>query len=355
MTGKERLTMKTQEIGFDRDDHQKTYYTGGDYTYEYIADYAKGIPAAIAGAVVAGGCTDPDNNLYLAMRANPSRIVMLDPEGNFVKEFGQEYFGDYIHFIYYTPQKTLLCADSMHHVIREITTDGKLVRDFGNYDHPSDTGMDLGYYKRTRKTQLFPTEPYMGCPPMWMMYEAFRQVKRVGEPFNQPTDAAMNSKGEYFFADGYGNRAVHKFDKDGNYIATYGGVGDYNNISEHTPGKFLVVHALAIDEKDHIWVCDREKGVVHVLDEEGNVVGYFYGNMGQPSGVDSDGKYIYVVGRGGYLTIFDSDMNVVAEIGTFNSDLRSHDCAVDGRGNLFLFPTHATEDHQVICLKRIKK
>lgn len=346
--------MKTLTVGSERDAAQKTIYAGGDFAYEYIADYAKGLPADIANAVVAGGCTDSDNNLYLAMRANPSRIVMLDSEGNYVKQFGKEFFGDYIHFIYYTPQHTLLCADSMHHVIREITMDGELVRDFGNYDQPSDTGFDLGYYKRTRRTQLFPTEPYLGCPNMWQMYEAFRQVKRVGKPFNQPTDAGMTSKGEYFFADGYGNRAVHKFDANGNYVATFGGVGDYNNLEEHTPGKFLVVHALAVDEKDHIWVCDREKGAVHVLDENGNVVGYCSGNLGQPSGIDSDGKYIYVVGRGGYLTIFDSDINIVAELGTFNCDMRAHDLAVDHRGNLFLFPTHANEDHQVICLKKCK-
>lgn len=347
--------MKTIQIGFERDERQKTIYKDGAFCYEYIADYAKNLPAQISGAVVAGGCTDPENNLYLAMRANPSRIVMLDAEGNYVRQFGEQYFGEYIHFIYYTPQGTLLCADSFHHVVREISTDGRLIRDFGNYDKPSDTGMDLGYYKRTRRTRLFPTEPYLGCPPMWMMYEAFRKVKRVGEPFNQPTDIGMTSKGEYIFADGYGNRAVHKFDAAGNFQATYGGVGDYNNLEEDTPGKFLVVHALAVDEKDHIWVCDREKGAVHVLDTEGQVVGYCSGNMGQPSGVDSDGKYIYVIGRGGYLTIFDSDINVVAEIGTFNCDLRAHDCAVDRRGNLYLFPTHATEDHQVICLKRIRE
>ncbi len=66
-------------------------------------------------------------------------------------------------------------------------------------------------------------------------------------------------------------------------------------------------------------------------------------------------KYIYVVGRAGYLTVFDLDMNMVAQLGTFNSDLRAHDLAANKQGDLFLFPTHANEDHQVIKLRRIRK
>ena len=70
--------------------------------------------------------------------------------------------------------------------------------------------------------------------------------------------------------------------------------------------------------------------------------------------MDTDGKYVYVIGRAGYLTIFDLEYNVVAQLGTFNSDLRAHDLAADQEGNLFLFPTHANEDHQVIKLRRIR-
>ena len=48
-------------------------------------------------------------------------------------------------------------------------------------------------------------------------------------------------------------------------------------------------------------------------------------------------------------------MNMVAQLGTFNSDLRAHDLAANKQGDLFLFPTHANEDHQVIKLRRIRK
>ena len=213
----------------------------------------------------------------------------------------------------------------------------------------------MGTLARMRRDgKIFPTEPYLGIVGMWAFYEAQRRVKRVAGPFNMPTDVDMTSSGEYIFADGYGNRAVHIFNADGTYRKTFGGVGDWEKPYEDTPGDMLIVHALCVDARDHIWICDREKDAVHVFDTEGNVVGYCSNNMGMPSGVDTDGEYIYVVGRAGYLTVFDLDLNMVAQLGTFNSDLRAHDLAANKQGDLFLFPTHANEDHQVIKLRRIR-
>lgn len=198
--------MKLLHCDSAREADQKTIYQSGIFSYEYIADYAKGLPGNVAKASIAGGCTDPEGNLYLGMRGDPSQVVMLDTEGNYVKCFGGELFGDYLHFMKYTPQGTLLCTDTHHHIVREFTTEGELVRDFGNFNQPSDTGMDLDYYSRTRRRAIFPTEPYLGMPGMWVMYEAMHRVERVAGPFNMPTDVDITSTGEYIFADGYGNR-----------------------------------------------------------------------------------------------------------------------------------------------------
>lgn len=129
-------------------------------------------------------------------------------------------------------------------------------------------------------------------------------------------------------------------------MKTWGGMGD-------EPGKFLMVHAITIDSKDQIWVCDRDQNAVHVFDEEGNVLAYCKGNLGQPSGIVADKDYIYCVGRGGYLTIFTPEFDVAAQIGYFNSELRAHGIACNSKGDLFFFPNTANEDHYCIQLKRI--
>ena len=106
------------------------------------------------------------------------------------------------------------------------------------------------------------------------------------------------------------------------------------------------------------WGCgyDRYKDAITipVRDNDGNLIFYAKGDLGQPSGIDSDDKYIYVGGRAGYLTIFDTDFNIVAELGEFNGDLRAHSVALDREGNVYLFPTHANTEHQCIALKRIR-
>ena len=348
--------MKILHCDSRRDEIQKTVYSCGEFAYEYISDFARNLPDNVANASIAGGCTDQEGNVYLGMRGNPSQIVKLAPDGTYMKGFGGELLGDYLHFIKYTPQNTILCTDTHNHIVREFDTDGTLIRDFGEAGKPSDTGMDMGTLARMRRDgKIFPTEPYLGIVGMWAFYEAQRRVKRVAGPFNMPTDVDMTSSGEYIFADGYGNRAVHIFNADGTYRKTFGGVGDWEKPYEDTPGDMLIVHALCVDERDHIWICDREKDAEHVCDTDGNEIGYCSNNMGMPSGVDTDGEYIYVVGRAGYLTVFDLDMNMVAQLGTFNSDLRAHDLAANKQGDLFLFPTHANEDHQVIKLRRIRK
>ncbi len=344
--------MKITHGSVTRDDIQQTIYQDGAFRYSYISDFAKDVPEKFGRHSVAGGCCGPDGDVFLGVRGAPSGIMQLDRDGKFVKVFATDLFEDYLHFMNVTDHGTMLCADTHHHVVREFTLDGKLIRDLGNYDKPSDTGLDMGYLARTRRYGgIFPTEPYLGVVGMWAFYEAMKKVTRVAEPFNMPTDVDQLSDGTIVVADGYGNRLVHLFSYEtGELIRSFGGIGVWDTETD-TPGKFLIVHALAVDSKDQIWVCDREKDAVHVFDRNGNVVGYCSHNLGQPSGIDTDGKYIYVIDRGGYLTVFDTDVNIVAQMGTFNCDLRAHDLAADKDGNLFLFPTHANEDHQVIKLR----
>lgn len=52
-------------------------------------------------------------------------IMMLDPEGNYVKNFGKGVFRG-THTLCVTPMDTLLCVDVADHVLRELSKDGEL-------------------------------------------------------------------------------------------------------------------------------------------------------------------------------------------------------------------------------------
>lgn len=334
--------MKAFHPDVNRDALCRTTYQCGGFVYDMDADFQK-LPDSLAGTAIAGGCCDKEGNIFLFSRNLDHPIIKLDPDGRYVTDFGAGLFKA-THFLTVTPQDTLLCSDTAAHVVRELTLDGKLIRDFGTYGVPSDSGFTSGGWERARRAgDIYPSE--YGIIGQWAFYDAMKTIQRAAPPFNRPTDSAVNSKGEYYFSDGYGNAAIHKFSPEGKLLKTWGGPG-------REAGRFLCPHSIEVDSADQVWVGDREGNSVHVFDEDGNILAYISGYMGQPSGIQSDGKYIYVIGRGGYLTIFNTDIDIVAQLGFFNSDLRAHDICCNANGDLFLFPTYANIDHQVIKLTR---
>lgn len=87
-------------------------------------------------------------------------------------------------------------------------------------------------------------------------------ARQGGEMFNRPTDVAVHpASGDIFISDGYGNSRVHRLDRDGNHILSWGEPG-------YDPGQFSLPHNLAI-AGDEVVVCDRENHRVQVFDLKG--------------------------------------------------------------------------------------
>ena len=83
--------------------------------------------------------------------------------------------------------------------------------------------------------------------------------------FDQPTDVVIASNGDFYVSDGYGNSRVVKFDKDGNFLMTWGEPGD-------GPGQFSLPHGLTLDRAGRVYVADRNNLRVQVFDSEGGFV-----------------------------------------------------------------------------------
>jgi hypothetical protein len=358
--------MKIMHCEDNRAEEQKVFVetADGKFKYQLFMDYAKGLPeeyklVPIQGNI-SGGCVDHDDNLLCGLRGGAAMspfpltcLIKLDPDGNYIGTFGKGKLG-HLHFFEVTDHGTIviLQTNSDYALEMDLKTE-EVVRVFGEKDHPSDSGRDMCISDTYRiHNGIFATEPFAGVNGGSYGQMLSHLNTKLAGPFNKPTDVDFDSEGNYYFSDGYGNVAVQKFDKDGNFVKTWGGPGVFDGVTD-TPGKFLVPHSICVDKKDQVWVCDREKDAIHVFDTDGNVLFYCSHNMSQPSGVDTDGQYVYVAGRGGYITIFDMDFNIVGQLGFFNGNLRAHHIACDSKGNLYLFPTHANFEHQIIALKRV--
>lgn len=157
---------------------------------------------------------------------------------------------------------------------------------------------------------------------------------------NEPNDVAIGHNGDIFIAQGHtpgkGDPRVLKFDRNGNFIKSWGGVGT-------EPGKFNVAHGLAFDAKGLLWVADRENERIQVFDEDGKYVREMK-YAGLPCGIDIERQYVYMVnGFAGQLLRLDLEGNVLAAVGKSGKGVgefgEAHYVAVSPKGDIYVADT----------------
>ena len=125
----------------------------GEFRYEATATWER-LPEGMNLVECAGVAVDAEDLVYLLTRQTANPVVVFDPDGGFVRSFGEGVFTDRTHAISVGPDGFLYCADDGSHTITKWTREGELVQTIG--------------------------EPGVSS-------EAYS-----GEPFNRPTDAAVS-------------------------------------------------------------------------------------------------------------------------------------------------------------------
>ena len=159
-------------------------------------------------------------------------------------------------------------------------------------------------------------------------------------------DVAPN--GDIYVADGYASDYIHRFDRSGKYLSSFGG--------KAAPYSFNTLHKLAIDtrfEPARIIGTDRANNRVVHLSLDGQFLGVVAGDLLLPAAVVISGDHAIVGELTGRVTILDKSGNAVARIGA-NSEpgvgtnklppeqwrtgffLSPHGVAVNQRGDLFV-------------------
>jgi hypothetical protein len=159
-------------------------------------------------------------------------------------------------------------------------------------------------------------------------------------------DVAPN--GDLYVADGYASDFIHRFDRTGKYITSFGG--------KKAPYNFNTLHKLAIDTRfqpARIIACDRANNRVLHLSLDGELLGVVAQDLLLPAAIVVSGDYAIVGELKGQVSVLDKAGKVVGRFGTNTEPgagtnqlkpeqwragifTAPHGVAVNDRGDLFV-------------------
>ena len=159
-------------------------------------------------------------------------------------------------------------------------------------------------------------------------------------------DVAPN--GDLYVADGYASDYIHRFDRTGKYLTSFGG--------KKEPYNFSTLHKLAMDTRFQpvrIIACDRANNRVVHLSLNGDFLGVVAKDLLLPAAVTISGDYAIIGELKGQVSVLDKAGAVVARLGTNTGEgvgsnqlkpefwkpglvLSPHGVAVNDHGDLFV-------------------
>ena len=159
-------------------------------------------------------------------------------------------------------------------------------------------------------------------------------------------DVAPN--GDIYVADGYASDFIHRFDRNGKYLSSFGGKG--------APYSFNTLHKLAIDtrfEPARIIAVDRANNRVVHMSLTGEFLGVVAKDLLLPAAVAIAGEHAVIGELTGRVTLLDKSGTAAARVGTNTEQgvgtnkippaqwktglvLAPHGVALNGQGDLFV-------------------
>jgi len=312
--------------------------------FEVDPTWPKPLPERWITGQVGGVCTDSHDHIVIVNRRNITKeeeeteisapsIIMFDNTGKVIQSIGDpDKVPNSIHGCAFDRENNFWVGGNDDGILQKYSHDGKLLAQIGT----------RGKFDTSDGTAK--------GKPLNASHEGF---------FNPAGMAIDPTNGDIYVADGYGNRRVAVFDKDGKFLRQWGRQATDAETQAGVPGVFSqVVHCIAISNAGLIYVCDRQGDRIEVFDKMGN----FKRNISIPTGTptlpdkrgtawwvafsrDPDQKYMYVVnGRNEQIHILDHESGkILASFGRaghqIGSFIHAHTMAVDSKGNIYVAET----------------
>ena len=176
-----------------------------------------------------------------AYGATAAQILEFGPDGKYLREIGHNlYAWSFAHTVRVDKNDNLWAVDKGSDMIVRFNPEGRVTMVFGRKKEASD------------ENSMPWTHPK---PPL----------PAINGQFRQPTDVTWDPEGNIFISDGYINSRVAKYDKNGDWVKSWGDPGK-------GPGQFDTPHSIAADAKGNIYVADRGNRRIQVFDHDGKLL-----------------------------------------------------------------------------------
>lgn len=308
--------------------------------------WPKPLPNGWVTGEVGGTCVDAQDHVFTLNRLNLSPkeeqvshpappVTEFDPDGNMVNSWGDpKLVPGRIHGCFVDGDNDIWIGGEHDAIVQKYSHDGnKLLLQIGQ----------KGVYDTSDGT-------YEGAPT-----NSSRTL------LNRPAAIAVDpANGDIYIADGYGNRRLVVFDKDGKYLRQWGRQGTVAEGEAGVPGVFVQwVHSVILGNDGLVYVCDRRGDRIEVFDKMGNFQKNIYIVKGTgKKGPQADGsawwvafspdrgqKYMYVADGGNEaVRILDhSSGEILASFGQAGHQAGEftylHTVSVDSKGNIIVGET----------------
>lgn len=306
----------------------------GDYQYEVLHDWPK-LPEKYSWQTTHNVAVDREGLLYVIhegreeMKDHPS-IFVFDSKGEFVRAFGSQFQGG-------------------GHGLEVITEGSEQFLYVTGYQQLKN------FAKMTLKGELVWERRAPMSSGLYPDGEAGQPKKEWGRNRFMPTNYAFLPDGGFFLADGYGSYRIHRYDRHGNWVSTFGAEGK-------GPGQFNTPHGICLDARPGrepmVAVADRANARLQWFTLDGQHRKTMDGFL-LPANLDTYKNLLLVPDLQARITLLDAKDNVVAQLGedaawrtevlkdglklrrepqrwVAGKFLHPHDACFDAEGNIFV-------------------
>jgi hypothetical protein len=230
--------------------------------FDSVPDYPR-LPDGMNLGEVSGVAVNSKGHVFVFTRSNsaagpaygPAAAQLLEfgPNGEFIREIGKGLYGwAFAHTVRVDKDDNIWAVDKGSDMVIRFNPQGRVVWVFGRRSESADDE----------------AKPWEHVNP---------PLPPINGRFRQPTDVAWDSQGNIYITDGYINSRVAKYDKNGDWVKSWGEPGN-------GPGQFNTPHAIAIDRNDNVYVGDRGNRRVQVFNTDGKFLRMFTVDVPVPAG-----------------------------------------------------------------------